>query len=221
MRSRTLRLAHRGDARAARENTIPALVAALSIAGCDGLEFDVRTSRDRKSALLHDETLQRVFGRPDHVRDLTLQQLHDAGIPSLQEALAAVGSAPFIDIELKDGPAADFFGVVDYARGPALRNTVISSFDGGVLRIVRGQRPDWPVWLNTALLNEETVRAARALGCVGVSVEWHDIDEAWVDYARQVGLHVAAWTVRRRATYERLARIGVFAVCVEAAALDG
>ena len=39
--------------------------------------------------------------------------------------------------------------------------------------------------------------------------------------ARAAGLEVAAWTVRRRATAERLARLGVVATCVEAAALDG
>jgi len=32
---------------------------------------------------------------------------------------------------------------------------------------------------------------------------------------------VASWTVRRRSTYRRLAGLGVIAICVEAAALDG
>jgi glycerophosphoryl diester phosphodiesterase len=220
-RPRALRLAHRGDWRVAAENTVAALVAALAVAACDGVEFDVRTSRDKLSVLQHDETLLRVHGRDERVRDLTLAQLQEAGASTLEEALAAVGGAPFLDIELKDGPARDFFSAVDHARGPALRNAVISSFDASVLRLVRGQRPDWPVWLNTPFLNENTVRAARELGCVGLSVEWHDIDEAWVAYARESGLTVAAWTVRRRATYDRLARIGVAAVCVEASALDG
>jgi glycerophosphoryl diester phosphodiesterase len=39
--------------------------------------------------------------------------------------------------------------------------------------------------------------------------------------AAAAGLEVAAWTVRRRPTYERLARLGVVAICVEGAALDG
>ena len=39
--------------------------------------------------------------------------------------------------------------------------------------------------------------------------------------AREAELEVAAWTVRRRATYARLERLGVVAICVEAAALDG
>jgi hypothetical protein len=32
---------------------------------------------------------------------------------------------------------------------------------------------------------------------------------------------VAAWTVRRRSTFDRLARLGVVAVCAEAAGLEG
>jgi glycerophosphoryl diester phosphodiesterase len=39
--------------------------------------------------------------------------------------------------------------------------------------------------------------------------------------ARAGGLEVAAWTVRRRATATRLEKLGVVALCVEAAALDG
>ncbi|MEA2611891.1 MAG: Glycerophosphoryl diester phosphodiesterase family, partial [Chloroflexota bacterium] len=38
MAGRTLRLAHRGDWRRAPENTIAALLAALDVQGCDGLE---------------------------------------------------------------------------------------------------------------------------------------------------------------------------------------
>jgi glycerophosphoryl diester phosphodiesterase len=39
--------------------------------------------------------------------------------------------------------------------------------------------------------------------------------------AAAAGLDVAAWTVRRRSTAARLERLGVVALCVEAAALDG
>jgi glycerophosphoryl diester phosphodiesterase len=39
--------------------------------------------------------------------------------------------------------------------------------------------------------------------------------------AEAAGLEVATWTVRRRPTYRRLERLGVAAICVEAAALDG
>ena len=43
---RPLRLAHRGDWRVAPENTLDAFLAAMRIPGCDGVELDVRLSRD-------------------------------------------------------------------------------------------------------------------------------------------------------------------------------
>jgi glycerophosphoryl diester phosphodiesterase len=57
---RTLRLAHRGDHRHEPENTIAAFVAALAVSGCDGLEVDVRLSRDGVPVVIHDESLARV-----------------------------------------------------------------------------------------------------------------------------------------------------------------
>jgi hypothetical protein len=42
-----------------------------------------------------------------------------------------------------------------------------------------------------------------------------------VALAQAAGLEVAAFTVRSRSTFGRLARLGVVAVCAEAAALDG
>jgi glycerophosphoryl diester phosphodiesterase len=52
-------------------------------------------------------------------------------------------------------------------------------------------------------------------------VDFHAIDARTVGAVRAAGLDVAGWTVRRRATYGRLERLGVIAACVEAAALDG
>ena len=62
-----------------------------------------------------------------------------------------------------------------------------------------------------------------------LTVRWRDYTK-WkpfvvhadaVALAAAAGLDVAAWTVRRRATFDRLAGLGIAAVCVEASALDG
>ena len=62
----------------------------------------------------------------------------------------------------------------------------------------------WPRWLNGDTLDAAVVAEALALGCRGVSVEWQAIDDGAMAIARTAGLEVAAWTVRRRATYDRL-----------------
>lgn len=218
---RALRLAHRGDWRRAPENTLPALLAALDVPACDGVEFDVRSSSDGVPVLQHDETLARVHGRPERPQDLTVGELRASGVSALEDVLAAIPVRAFLDIEVKDGPAPSFVGVVEAARGRELRNAVVSSFVPAVLRSVRQQRPAWPLWLNTMDLEPGMLTLARKLDCVGISVEWRSIDEPAMRRARAAGLDVAAWTIRRRPTFDRLARLGVMAMCVEGAALDG
>jgi glycerophosphoryl diester phosphodiesterase len=191
------------------------------VPACGGVEFDVRTSSDGVPVLQHDETLTRVHSRPERPQDLSAAELRASGVAILEDVLAALPGRAFLDIEVKEGPAPGFAAVVEAARGPELRNAVVSSFVPAVLRGVREQRSAWPLWLNASDLERATLAQARELGCAGVSVEWRGLDEAAMRRAQAEGLDVAAWTVRRGPTFDRLARLGVVAVCVEAAALDG
>lgn len=221
MAARTLRLAHRGDWRRAPENTLPAFLAALAMPACDGLEFDVRAAADGVPVVCHDETLARVQGRRERVDALPSEALADLGVSSLEEVLRVLGRRPFLDVELKVDPGPAVVEVLAAGRGPELHRAVVSSFDHATLEAIARRAPTWPRWLNTVTLDDATVADALALGCRGVSVQWRASDERSIQRARSAGLEVAAWTVRRRPTFDRLAALGVVAVCVEAAALDG
>jgi len=216
-----MRLAHRGDGRRATENTIPALLAALDVPACDGLEFDVRLSADGVPVLSHDADLARVFGRRERVEQLTADELGDIGVPTLAAVLAAVGRRPFLDIELKLDTGRIGVEVIAAGRGPALERAVVSSFHPYALEPVARLAPAWGRWLNSHTLAPGVIETAKALGCTGVAVQWRALDERSVALVLAAGLEVIAWTVRRRPTFDRLARIGVGAMCVEAAALDG
>lgn len=216
-----LRLAHRGDWRRAPENTLPALLAALALPACDGLEFDVRLSADGVPVLLHDETLSRVQGRPDRVDRVAARALEELGIPTLADALVAIPHRAFLDVELKGRHDRAVVEVLAAGRGARLANAVVSSFDAGTLERVAGLAPAWPRWLNARDLGPATIATATELGCRAISAQWGAVDPRSVAAARAAGLDVAAWTIRRRATYVRVERLGVIAACVEAAALDG
>ncbi len=216
-----LRLAHRGDWRRAPENTLPALVAALEVPACDGLEFDVRLAADGVPVLLHDKTLARVQGRPELVGELRARALEDLGVPSLADVLATIPHRAFLDVELKGRHDRAVVEVLAAGRGPSLVNAVVSSFKPDTLERVAGLVPTWPRWLNAPDLEPATIVVATELDCRAISVEWHAIDPASLARARAAGLQVAAWTVRRRDTAARLARLGVIAISAEAAALDG
>jgi glycerophosphoryl diester phosphodiesterase len=219
--ARPLRLAHRGDWRRAPENTIPALLAAIAVPACDGVEFDVRAAADGVPVLVHDPTLERVHGRQERVDALTAAALGDLGIPTLADALAAIGPRPFLDVELKGDPGRAAVEVLAAGRGPGLERAVVSSFDRAPLEAVARLAPAWRRWLNSHTLDAGVVADAIGLGCIGVAVQWRALDRGSVALAQAAGLEVASWTVSRRPTFDRLARLGVVAVCVEAGALDG
>lgn len=220
MTRRMLRLAHRGDWRAAAENSLSAMLAAAAIPTCDGLEFDIRLSADGVPVLLHDETLQRVQGRPERVETLAAASLGAIGVPTLAAVLAAVPRRLFLDIELKDLHDRATVEVIAAGRGAGLSNAVISSFTLGTLERLGGLAPAWPRWLNADDLEPSTLATANELGCRAVSVDWHAIDASAITRARKAGLEVAAWTVRRRSVATRLEGLGILAACVEGAALD-
>jgi len=191
------------------------------VPGCDGIELDVRLSADGIPVVNHDDTLERVHGRPDRVDSLSAAALDEIGVPTLAAVLASVGPGPFLDVELKDDPGSAPVEVLTAARGVALERTVVSSFDGAALERVGRLRPTWPRWLNSHALGPATIADALALGCRCVAVDWRLLDRESVELARAAGLEVAAFTVRSRDVYDRLARFGVTAICVEDEALDG
>ena len=226
-RPRTLRLAHRGDWRSAPENSLGAMEAALRIPSCHGLEFDVRGAKDGAAILLHDPTLRRVQGLDVSPSELTVEECAELGISSLAELLKRVGCDPYLDVELKE-PVPAAIDLLELERGridddgrPTLRDAVVSSFDFGVLRALADEKPTWPRWLNAIDLLPPTLGLATELGCEAVSVHHLGIDEAGMARAHEAGLGVAAWTVRSSADYDRLASLGVIAICAEAEALDG
>jgi glycerophosphoryl diester phosphodiesterase len=216
-----LRLAHRGDWRRAPENTIPALLAAVAIPGCDGVEFDVQRSSDGVPILLHDDTLERVQGRPERPDQLTARELEDLGVPALADVLEALPRRAFLDVELKGDPGPAVVEVLAAGRGPGLNGAVVSSFEPATLERIAGLAPTWPRWLNSEDLAPGTIATALELECAAIAAEWRAIDPGSAARVAAAGLGLVAWTVRRRATFRRLARLGVLGVCVEAAALDG
>ncbi len=73
--------AHRGGAKLAPENTLPAFEAAVERWGCDILETDVQLSRDGELVVIHDPTVDRTTDGAGAVAEMTWAELKklDAG----------------------------------------------------------------------------------------------------------------------------------------------
>jgi len=93
-----LAIAHRGDPIAERENTLAAFEAAVA-AGADMIELDVRCTADGEPVVVHDPTLERIWGLARRVADLRADDVRALGVPTLAEALAAIPVQVMVDYE--------------------------------------------------------------------------------------------------------------------------
>lgn len=74
-------IAHRGASALAPENTMAAFQKAIAD-GAEGLEFDVRLSKDGAVVVFHDATLERLTARKDLVSNLTAEELQKIDVGS-------------------------------------------------------------------------------------------------------------------------------------------
>jgi len=104
-------LGHRGLPVLYKENTLQSLLAPFSF-GADGIETDVRLTKDGVPVLIHDETLTNFCGAGVRVGDLTLAELREyksdgETIPTLEEFLKLAPKNRCLNIEVKEYEAGE------------------------------------------------------------------------------------------------------------------
>ncbi len=106
-------IAHRGDGAKAPENTLPAFQSAYE-RGADGIELDVRMTRDQQLVVFHDRGLKRTGGRRGLVSNATLDEVRalDVGAwfapefrgekaPTLDEVFELLPHGYLVNVEMK------------------------------------------------------------------------------------------------------------------------
>lgn len=129
------RVAHRGGAALAPENTLAAFQHALTLP-VDALELDVQMSHDGHAIVFHDEHVERLTEGQGNILDLDFAYLrslnaaaHFAGgwpqrqvMPTLREVLAVARAGQVgVYIEIKPGRRANG----DYQRYPGIAEAVV------------------------------------------------------------------------------------------------
>ena len=232
--------AHRGGAALAPENTIVAFDQGLAL-GADGLELDVRLSRDGTAVVLHDPTVDRTTNGTGAVADLTADDLagldagyrfgaqdghpfrnRGTGVPRLREVLERYPGVPSI-IELKvDAPGLAERAVADVLAARACAHVAIGSFKQGVLDAARELEPDIPTGASTEEVRRVLLRSRfwlavrrppyRMLQVPEIRAGRRVVSPRFVRAAHRAGLAVQVWTVNREDDMRRLLTWGVDAI---------
>jgi glycerophosphoryl diester phosphodiesterase len=235
--------AHRGGAGLAPENTLAAFDRGLQL-GADGLELDVRLSRDGVVVVHHDRTLERTtnlegplagFAADDLARaDAGYRFEHQGawpfrglgiGIPRLDSVLGRYPETRMI-IEMKQDDVALARATLDVLRNAdALGRVCLGSFG---LRAVRAARAMEPAVATSAAREEvrwalyrSWVRWPVARAAYGgfqvpeIAGATRVVSPRFLAAAHRAGLAVMVWTVNAEDDAQRLLSWGVDALITD------
>lgn len=206
-------IAHRGASAVAPENTIAAFEAAIQ-AGADGIEFDVRLTRDGVPVVIHDETLYRTVGVRGRVADMTFGQLSQFDIPSLTQLFELVQSNSmllYLEIKSQESQLADeCCRLVEEHR---LKDRVIfECFQHSVLETIK----KIDATFKTAALFQPPasfiIKRARAIGADEIALHHRLANKRLLKEAKLAGFKIVVWTVDDPTWVRHAQEIGVHAL---------
>lgn len=212
-------IAHRGASAVACENSLAAFRAAVAL-GVDGIELDVYDTADGALVVRHDPALPE--GGIQHLAlDAVRRHRLPNGepIPTLAEALAAIGTRCPVFIELKAlAPEHDraLFAVLDAGPNPGAYH--VHAYDHQLIGRLTRARGGLVAGLLSNAYPEEPVRELERAGATEWWQEASTVDAALVNRVHEEGCRLYAWTVDDPAQARALDALGVDALCTNDAA---
>ena len=153
-------LAHAGASAVSPENTLAAFSTAADL-GADGIETDVRMTKDQKLVLAHDDKIDATSSGHGRISEMTLEELKacDFGswfgpefagqeILTVEEAFSAAETLGIRTIDFEMKPAADNSDLLVRLLADAVRasaysgEVIITSFDGDLLKQLKEYAPE-------------------------------------------------------------------------------
>jgi glycerophosphoryl diester phosphodiesterase len=206
-------IAHRGEPVGHRENTLPGFAAAVAL-GADMVEIDLRRTRDGAIVVLHDQTLERLWGLAASVGDVDLADVATLGdgkvrIPTMAEVLQAVPLPLMVDFTRREVVAGALQAVL--AAG-ALERCLFVTGNVEALRQLRAASADARIGLTWLDGPEPPLALLLELGAEYWNPWFGLITAGGVDAVHQAGLRVSTWTVDTTEDVAGVLSVGVDAV---------
>ena len=208
-------IGHRGASSEAPENTLAANRLAFQ-QNADGIEVDVRLTKDHKLVCMHDKNTLRTAGQELVIKESTLKELKslDVGlwkgkqwkgetIPTLEEVLEEIPEDKKIFIEIKTGTESIDPLIEDIQKSKVESNCItVISFHQEVVKQVKRSRESLNVNLLIAfsgpkeISNEEVLQRLTEFKLDGVGAENHSrLSHTFVTPILEANKKVHVWTV--------------------------
>lgn len=207
-------VAHRGDPYHHRENTLASVRSAL-LKGADAVEVDVRLTRDGVPVLLHDPTLERLWGRVESVGSLTaaeVERITGGGVPTLADALGELLRHRTGRILLDLGDPDHIGPTLAAIRAAGAVDRVYWCGSLAAMLAVRAQDPHSEVAMTWTTSRRPPQSLLADLEPRWLNLQFGLVDHSTVAWARDQNLLVAAWTADWHRSMSRLITFGADAI---------
>ena len=210
------------------ENTAEAFRNGVDVYGYDGLECDVRVTKDGFYVISHDETTNRVGGNLT-VANATLAELRAEEYTQTRSGVTYTGHictvAEYLAICVEKG----VFPVIELKWTTGINSNDMSNFDGLAHLVIDQGLTDKVIFLTSMKNSQEYIaehypQFTRQWLCnanwegneewcqqygLNPSISIGNFDANTVKTFHRLGLHVAMWTVDSKANYLKYGNMGV------------
>lgn len=204
-------IGHRGAPSIKVENSLEGVVEALKL-GVDGVEVDVRATKDGSLVAFHDQSLSRILGVNKLVSEVEFDYLRILGlargftVPTIEEVVGVVAGKAMIVLDVKELKAVK--GLIGLLKGVERGEVVVSSFDHRIPLMVKRE---------ASFVEAGIILSARPLSLSRLLHEEVDhlflkkdyVDLELLEEARDLGVSVHAWVVNDEEEAKRLWSMGV------------
>lgn len=204
---------HRGALGLAPENTINGFKHAISL-GVDGIECDVRVTKDNIVVLHHDSAVINCLGKGFIVSQHTHKQLKQQkiDIPTLEEAIRVVNHQVTLHIEIK--PGVNVSPVIDilkkfYRNGWSSNELIIRSFNLDILLSVHKALPFAEIVVLEQWSRLRAMKRAQQLSTYNICIHRRRLSGPLVRHMLKKGYTLSTFTVNSPHKAKYWAKIGL------------
>jgi len=221
--NRPLIFGHRGSPSYITENTRASFDKAIE-QGVDGLELDIRLSKDKKIVIFHDKDLQRLSNQNINISDLALQEIQNSSlkrtekqekgekIPQLESIAYLFNKTNVINIEIKTEGLFKGHAIISpllqfIDKHKANQKSIISSFNPIILWRIKLKKPKTIIGF---LYNKKLIfhLFQNLIWMIWIRPEnlhiHYSLLDSWiVKWAKKQGMRVNIYTVNNLDIYQK------------------
>lgn len=203
----------------APENTVAGFKKALEH-GVDGIEFDLRVTRDGIVVVHHDPAITDPNGDTHAIAEHTYKQLkqHKKDLPTFEEALETINRRATLYVELKPGvPTAPIAKITKayLKKGWKSDDFLILSFSQSILLEMQRELPDIPKVVSDSWSGVRATRRARQLGTKYIIMNQRFLWWGFIAMMNRGGWRLGTYTLNDPVKAGRWAKYGLQFVCTD------